>query len=83
LTRWQDAFKRFGKKDETSKIPSGFLGEYLIFAMADGKMARRDEVAKRYTLPDAMKWFHLRSYDNAIQEEQHKRAMKEAQRGRR
>jgi len=54
-----------------------------MFVLADGKMSRRDEVAKRYTLRDAMKWFHLRSYDNAIQEEQHKRAIKEAERRRR
>jgi len=59
------------------------MGEYLMFVLADGKMSRRDEVAKRYTLRDAMKWFHLRSYDNAIQEEQHKRAIKEAERRRR
>jgi hypothetical protein len=48
-----------------------------VFSLCDGKFSRKAGVMKRYTLADAIKWNHLRSYDNHVTEEHMKKQSKQ------
>ena len=64
---------RYAQSDTSLPLPGGYFIRYLIYALSDGHI-ERSKVVSKFTLSEAIKWNHFRSYERAVQDDMMKKA---------